>query len=453
MSEQAIIDYWSSVKKIIDRICKSYDVLWQKRNRILNTKIIIMMIFKIILSARRQGFAINLGELWDSCAEKDIVLPQNKSVTASSFCEARQKVPEDIFKALNKELLENWDQKRSLPLWLGHRVYAADGTKVNIPRELIKFGFKTYDERRHYPQGLLSCLYDVLGKTVYDFDFVSHMNERKCALEHLEILEPDDVVIFDRGYFSYQLLHDFHKKGVHVIFRLQEGCVGKQIEDFIKSSRTDETINYIPSKQVITDLKKQGYFLDSAPIHFRLIKQTINGERYLYGTTLIGEKYPANCFFNLYHERWSIEELYKISKRVVDIEEFHSKTERGIKQEIYAHLLLINLSRFFDFDAQDNLPPMNEEDKEKCSESNFYKFFNPISMFNINFKNCLMVVGRYIENIFLDTYEEIKNWTNKMTYLILRVRQKIRPGRSFPRRSFKVESGWSKRGQRTSTAR
>ena len=49
---------------------------------------------------------------------------------------------------------------------------------------------------------------------------------------------------------------------------------------------------------------------------------------------------------DLYHERWAIEELYKISKRIAQIEEFRAKTERGVKQEIYAHLLLINLSRF-----------------------------------------------------------------------------------------------------------
>lgn len=450
MSEQAVIDYWSSVKKIIDRICKIYDALWQKRSRVLNTKIIVIMIFKIILSDRRQGLSINLAEFWDSCAEKDIGLPQKKSVTASSFCEARQKVPEDIFKDLGKDLLENWNQKRSLPLWLGHRVYATDGSKVNIPRELIKFGFKTYDDRRHYPQGLLSCLYDVLSKTVYDFDFVSHMNERKCALEHLKILEPNDVVIFDRGYFSYLLLHEFHKKGVHAVFRLQEGTVNKQIEDFIKSSSMDEMINYTPSKKIISDLKKQGYLLKKTPIPLRLIKHTINGETYLYGTTLSGEKYPANCFFDLYHERWNVEELYKISKKIVDIEEFHSKTERGVKQEIYAHLLLVNLSRFFEFDAQDSLPPMNQEDKEKCREVNFYKFFNSTSMFNINFKNCIMVVGRYIENLFLDTYDEIKNWTNKVINMILRIRQKIRPGRSFPRRSFKPARSWRKNGSKHS---
>ena len=451
MSDQTVIDYWSSVKEIIDQVCKDYDTLWQKRNRILNSKIIVIMIFKIILSDRCQGLSINLLEFWDSCEKKDIKLPQKKSVSASSFCESRQKVSEDIFKDINRTLLENWNKKRSLPLWLGHRVYAVDGSRVNIPQELIKFGFKIYDEeRRHYPQGLLSCLYDVLSKTVYDFDFVSHMNERKCALNHFEILEPNDVVIFDRGYFSYLLLHEFDKKGVHAIFRLQEGSVNKHIEAFIKSSRTDEIIEYIPSGAVISDLKKQGYFLKPKPITLRLIKHTIKGETYLYGTTLSGEQYPANCFFDLYHERWSIEELYKISKRIVDIEEFHSKKERGVKQEIYAHLLLVNLSRFFEFDAQNSLPPMNQEDKEKCIKFNFYKFFNPTSMFNINFKNCILVVGYYIENLFLGTYEKIKNWTTKVTQRILRVRQKIRPGRSFPRQSFKPEKKWTKKGLKAS---
>jgi hypothetical protein len=393
-----------------------------------------------------QGFSTSLTEFWGSCKDKGIKLPQTKSVAASSFCESRQKLPEDIFKDINRALLENWNKKRSLPLWRGHRVYATDGSSVNIPRELTTFGYKIYDEeRRHYPQGLLSCLYDVLSKTVYDFDFVAHMNERKCAINHLEILESNDVVVFDRGYFSYLLLHECQKKGVHPIFRLQEGTVNKQIEAFIKGSQTDEIIDYVPSGAVISDLKKQGYFLKPTPMPLRLIKCTIKGETYLFGTTLMGEKYPPYLFSDLYHERWSIEELYKISKNIVDIESFHAKTERGIKQEIYAHLLLINVSRFFEFDAQDRLPPMSQEDKAKCSAAGFYKFFNPTSLFNINFKNCIMVVGRYIENLFLETCEDLKNWTAHVIHMILRVRQKIRPGRSFPRCSFKPEKNGGKR--------
>ncbi len=149
-----------------------------------------------------------------------------------------------------------------MPTWLEHRVYAVDGSRVNLPRELTESGFKIYDEtRRHYPQGLLSCLYDVLSKTVYDFDFVSHMNERKCVIEHLKVLEPNDLVIFDRGYFSYLLLHEFVKNGVHAIFRLQTGTVNRQVQIFMESPKQDEIIEYIPSAPVISDLKKQGYNL------------------------------------------------------------------------------------------------------------------------------------------------------------------------------------------------
>lgn len=117
--------------------------------------------------------------------------------------------------------MTNWNEKRCLHRWFGHRIFAVDGSRINIPRELTAYGFKIYDEtRRHYPQGLLSCLYDVLSKTVYDFDFVSHMNERKCALQHLKVVQPNDIMMFDRGYFSYLMLHEFHNAGVHALFRL-----------------------------------------------------------------------------------------------------------------------------------------------------------------------------------------------------------------------------------------
>lgn len=437
------VEYWSEVKKIIDKVCSGYDAIWQKRNRVLNSKIVILMIFKITLGNRQQGLSINLAEFWDTCVEKGIDLPQAKSVSASSFCEARQKLPEDIFKDLNKKLLENWERKRDLHRWLGHRVFAVDGSRVNLPRELINFGFKLYDEtRRHYPQGLLSCIYDVLSKTVYDFDFVTHMNERKCVLEHLKTLKPNDIVIFDRGYFSYLLLHEFYNAGVHILFRLQEGSSNKEIETFIKNPQKDKVIKYIPSTTVISDIKKQGYVLQAKPIPMRLFKHEIKGETYIYGTTLSRHKYPAPYLMDLYHERWCIEELYKITKQITEIEEFRSKTERGIKQEIYAHLLFVNLSRFFEFDAKDSLPPMNQKDEESCDKANFYKFFNPTSMFNINFKNCLAVAGRYIENLLLGGYDRIEIWVEKVIQLILRIRQKIRPGRSCPRRSHKPTNKW-----------
>ena len=92
-------------------------------------------------------------------------------------------------------------------------------------------------------------------------------------------------------------------------------------------------------------------------------------------------KFPAECFGEVYHERWGIEELYKISKRFIEIEDFHAKTARGVKQELYAHILLINLSRFFEFEAQKLIPPADKNSNNKYQSNN--KFFNPINLIKI----------------------------------------------------------------------
>ena len=83
------------------------------------------------------------------------------------------------------------------------------------------------------------------------------------------------------------------------------------------------------------------------------VKYKIENEIYVYATTLYDSvKYPTMCFGDLYHGRWGIEELYKVSKTHIDVEDFHSQTERGVKQEIYGHLLLVNLAKIFELDAQ-----------------------------------------------------------------------------------------------------
>jgi hypothetical protein len=285
-------------------------------------------------------------------------LPQENSVAASSLCEARQKLSEDIFKELNQELIKHWQKNQELPSWKGHRIFAVDGSRVNVPRELINDSYKLYAEERgrYYPQGLMSCPYNLQEKVVYDFSFVTHMNERLCAIEHMKHLTGKDIIVFDRGYFNYLLLYKIIEQG---IFRLQvqESGANSKVLDFWKSHQDDRVIEYMPSITVIYDLKKRGFDLDVKPLTVRLIKHKINNETYVYATTLISEAYPKECFAEIYHGRWGIEELYKISKQFIELEDFHAKTARGVKQELYAHLLLINLARFVEFEAKRLLPP------------------------------------------------------------------------------------------------
>jgi len=195
----------------------------------------------------------------------------------------------------------------------------------------------------------------------------------------------------------------------------------------------------------------------------RLIKYTINNEVYLYGTTLIRDNYPEECIAELYHARWKLEELYKISKQLINVEEFHSRTERGIKQEIYAHFALINIARFLNYDAKINLMPLQEklkvlvtnEIKDVSGKKMFLlnqkiqlplndnTCFEVISEQKINFKNCLLVVSRWLYNLIFAHKDIMLHSLYRIINSIIRVHQRTRPNRHYPRVSYKPRKKWT----------
>ena len=273
MEQAKILSFWAKVQELFELICTNTDKLWQQRKRILNTKLLVVFILKIILSKNKQGYGSTLNALWESCDEKGIKLPQINSVAASSICEARQKLPENTFKVLNNELIALWHQHREIPTWNGHKVFAVDGSKLNMPVGLLNYGYKiSKDTKRHYPNGMMSCLYHLHEQIAYDFELVAHNDERACAIEHLKKLEVNDLVIFDRGYFSYLMLYLVVEHNLHAVFRIQTGNVNGKIQAFLDSERIDEIIEYSPSVAVKSETRKRGYFLEFKPITARLVK-------------------------------------------------------------------------------------------------------------------------------------------------------------------------------------
>ena len=87
-------------------------------------------------------------------------MPLPQPVSDAAMCKARPKVDETVFQQFHAEILRCADQPG--PAWLGHRVFAVDGSKLNLPRPLRDAGYTTPSEQAHYPQGLLSCLYRLL---------------------------------------------------------------------------------------------------------------------------------------------------------------------------------------------------------------------------------------------------------------------------------------------------
>jgi hypothetical protein len=438
------LNFWTKVNELFEYNCAEMDLIWQKRKRILDTRLLVIFIFKMILGKNKQGYGSTIWQLWNACNTKDIKLPQFNTIAASSLCEARQKLPENIFTTLNNELLTLWHQYHDTPLWNGHKVFAIDGSKLNMPTGLLNYGFRvSKDSGRHYPNGMMSCLYNLHEQLVYDFELVDHNDERSCAINHLKTLNANDLVIFDRGYFSYFMFYSVVQNNIDAVFRVQVGgTINGKIQEFVDSDLMDTIIEYSPSAPVKHEIKKRGHNIEFKPLTIRLVKYIIKNQIYVCATTLLDQiKYPANSFSDLYHSRWGIEELYKISKTFIDVEDFHSQTLRTVKQELYAHLLLINIARMFELDSYHII--QSQQDVNQV---------NPVistntQPFKINFKNCLATVGHYIEDLLLSGKNSIETWLHKQMKSVSKLRQRIRPNRSYPRVSFKPRNSWTAFGR------
>ena len=247
-------DFWSPLQKIIMDTCLDFDKTWQVRKRIIDTNFLVLFLFKLVLSKNHQGYKSLLTELWES---SELLTCQQQPVSASSLCEARKKLPEEIFINLNKVILSYQEELMLRSNWCNHRIFACDGSKINLPHELLLSGYKAPNREQHYPQGLMSVIYHLSSGFVYDC-LLSKDIERHCVIKQMDTLAKNDVLVLDRGYFSYLILYQAITKGIHLICRLQSGTMNKEVATFWKSDLRDAVIEYVPSTAVKSEIKKQG---------------------------------------------------------------------------------------------------------------------------------------------------------------------------------------------------
>ena len=441
---EEFVAWWHQVVHLLHEVAAQYDAQWRIRKRVIDSLILMLLIFRLVSSKNSQSYGTTIDDLWDSCEQLELALPQPHSIAPASFCEARHKLDAGIFKAVNRTILDAYAPEASRDTWLGHRVFAVDGSKLTLPRTLLAEGYTLPSDTAHYPQGLVSCLYHLTSQLPWDFDLVAHGNERRCATQHLTVLEPNDVVVYDRGYFSYVLLHQHAQAGIHALFRLQDSGF-KEIREFFASPDTDTTVTLYPAARTQRDIRTADPNFDIIPLSLRLMKYEMAGTRFCLGTTLVDpqQQYPLQEFMDVYHARWGVEELYKVSKRLFMIEDFHARTERGVKQELFAHFVLITMNRLFANRANCALNPEDSASEPMAPPGSSLSraFTGARRTLKTNFKHCLHVFARSLEDL-LFLHGQVKTAVHRAFDSIVGQYQKVRPGRSYPRTSMKPESKW-----------
>jgi len=274
------------------------------------------------------------------------------SISKQAFSKARQNISPGAFKELCTLFVnEFYNLKKDLRTWNGFNVLAVDGTSLQVPDtcECSKyFGFSSNQNKTITAMVSASALYDVLNDIIIDARITRYKtSERAMAKQHIDSISDqislqNSIVIFDRGYPSYDMFDYLNNEGLFFLMRVSESFkVAQAIED------TDAILNY----------KFQGEIKK-----VRVIKVRISDE---ITEVLLTNIYDTNIspaqFKELYFLRWGVESKYKELKSSLNIEEFSGTKPIAIEQDFYASIYLSMIAALIKKDADTAIADDNKD--------------------------------------------------------------------------------------------
>ena len=377
-----------------------------------------------------RGVKSSLQRELDSFSKAVLTTDYNiRKVTKGAFTQARSKLKPEAFKEINDVACSSFYSGVPYHTWHGHRLLSVDGSRLHLPNHpTIKEEFGEHFVGRNgdtpVSMALISLLYDPLNLLTLDSQISSWSDsEQNLLLKHTEKLQPGDLLLFDRNYPSIYLFYLLRAKGVDFCFRMKEDW-WLSVRSFVASGEKEMTVELtLPLKDV---QKPQGRdFKEEPPIRCRFILIELeNGEKEVLCTSLIDtERYPYDLFKELYHQRWGIEEGYKLLKERLDLEDFSGKTAKAVKQDFYAKILMMTLCAALSFPIEEKVREESLREKNK-KQRKHEKKLNRTSALGMFYD---ISIGIFIKKDFKKALEAFDG-------LMIKTCEIIRPGRANPRK-------------------
>lgn len=213
----------------------------------------------------------------------------------------------------------------------GYRLFAVDGTSFFVGKlkdEALReyFGESTTVEGKAMCR--ISSVVDIPNNCIVNAKVSGYQTgERVLAIRQVEELGcvPNALFLFDRGYWSPELLAAILAGGHKFVIRLQS--------------------NHVKSVAKDKKLRALGLRLGS----FRLR----GGDAETLLTNLPVEEVSDEELFDLYAMRWGIECKYLELKARLEIDNLSEQSLNSILQDIYSTLYMANLTAFLCFEADE----------------------------------------------------------------------------------------------------
>ena len=291
-----------------------------------NRKLTFPVMIVLLLNFLTRTMQIELDDFF-----ANVLDASTDSVTKQAFFKARKNILPDAFKELFLMTRDMVLNKKKIKRHKGYRILAIDGSELTLQR--------TRDNQEIFAQGNgsaknktnaeISLLYDVISGYVIDAQIGSiRVNERDYAKKNLtyfsSICDEKDIVIFDRGYPSRDMIAVLTGMGCKYLMRLPDSS--------FKGVKENPSNDF----RITVSTKTDTYSV-------RVVRVILkSGEVETLITNLSEDEFSADDFLDLYFLRWGIETTYDTLKNKLLLEKFAGRSHVAVLQEYYAMMFVLN---------------------------------------------------------------------------------------------------------------
>ena len=329
------------------------------RNRKLSFSMNILLILSILKHSIQTGidqFLIETDTNFDTYSKQ-------------AFSKGRQRILPEAFLELHKKSVEFFYSEAEYKTYFGHRVLAVDGSKVNLPynKELVEI-YGSQKGTNNLVQSLVSCMVDVMNNVILDGIMAPYdSNERILVKEHINslngTLSKNDIILFDRGYPSSDLMQFLDKTNCKYIMRCNTTFFNTST---IKALKNNDCV-------VTQKFKKTGITLT-----FRVIRFQISDDTTEILITNIFDEFDVDDFKTLYNFRWGIESTYNCIKNKFELESFSGVKPICVLQDFYANLMLYNALAMVMYENNKKLAEKGKKETQYIYKTNENQAVNKI---------------------------------------------------------------------------
>jgi hypothetical protein len=277
------------------------------------------------------------------------------SASTSAYCQARQRLPLSWLTILARHLGQKLEQEARPGGWYGRTVKIVDGSSVSMP--------DTPENQRAFPQpagqkpgcgfpmARLVAIFSLATGAMVEMIWDSlHSHELHLFHRLWTCLQPQDVVLADRGFCSYAEFWFLRQRAVDCVMRNhQRRRAGLSLVR--RLGRGDRLIHWVKTATCPAWLDKVQWRAIPATmlvreIHFEVAVPGFRSQVFTVVTTLLDpHAFPRSSFVDLYRQRWLAELFLRDVKCALKMNPLRCLSPEMVQKELRLYQIAYNLIR------------------------------------------------------------------------------------------------------------